>query len=99
MELNRWNELMDRVRPEETDLILKIVDRLFANGTVLGRQKIDWVMDITLYHAIRPLRLKDLLDAKLHEFMHDTLGIARQFNRDTLEIEDDFQAIFEEGRE
>lgn len=74
-----------KVTRDESDIILKIVDRAEAlaikNGGDVARMSL--TMDMMACHANgTPLRLKELLEADDFNFAHDVFGIRRHIDRD-----------------
>lgn len=76
------------------DLIIKICERLeaFAEQEFSAIDpRMARVMDLTACHMNGcTLRLQQLLDAKLGDFIHDVMGITRHINRETGQLEDGF---------
>lgn len=54
------------------------------------RSILDCMMDIEAAHAVCPLNLADLADAKDFDFAHDVFGIAKNLNHTTFELDNCF---------
>ena len=77
---------------EELKLISKIAKR-FVDQTRFSDAPIDFMgltMDIECTHEINPLDLQGLFLAKQSDFFHDIGGIYRNFNRETLQLDNCF---------
>lgn len=77
---------------EDYALIIKIANRMagFVNA---NPSKV--MMDVTACHLNGcPLRLNDLLQASSMSFMHDMIGIEKNLNRSTGQIENQFLPRF-----
>ena len=78
-----------KVSKEETELAMKIVERIEA----VSIDKIDrmsTMMDIEATHIDCPLDLQGLLDADFIDFSHDIMGIRQHLNRETGKLEGGF---------
>ena len=82
---------------KDNDLIFDIAKRAVALYKEIG-QKVDIVsveMDIKATHLNGcELRLKEFLEAKGFDFMHDITGINRHLNRDTGKLQNHFLPRF-----
>lgn len=84
------------VSPEASDLIFAVVVRFesimpASNFNPRGRDRQDYIMDLTACHANgMPLDLAKLLAAPPFDLVHDVCGIRDHINRRTGKIEDQF---------
>lgn len=87
----KWNQISFAVTKHEAAVINEIADRAMGLGEARRHDrftKMDIAMDVTAVHANGcPLRLEALLSADPFNFAHDVLGIRRNLNRRTGELE------------
>lgn len=69
--------------------VLDVVKRAENMGILQG-ERITAVLDIEQAHAIYKLRLDELLAADDSNFVHDIIGIQKNIDRDTGEMDQDF---------
>ena len=81
----------------DDQLISKIANRWNGALVAAGLQqieKLDLVMDIEYAHKDQPLNLEELLNADNENFNHDLGGIIRNFNRETMTMDNCFVPRF-----
>lgn len=77
----------------KVQLIIAISNRAEEMG-LISFGIVDFRMDIMNMDKIIGLRLEDFLNADDENFAHDVLGIYKNFNRGTLEIDNSFLPRF-----
>ena len=70
--------------------ISEIANRANESKINLSRDKFSLVMDIEYTNEVIPLDLAALLAADDFNFTHDIIGIQRNFNRSTLQMDNCF---------
>ena len=81
------------VSKEDHILIMRIVERIFAESTQAKRclDMNTLAMDLTAAHANgTPLKLAELAEAEKFDLTHDVFGIVNHINRRTGQLEDCF---------
>ena len=81
-------QAISKRRVNELKTIGKIAKRACLELGVQNHMSL--VMDIEYTHKINPLRLNELLEADTSNFAHDISGIHKNFNRETLILENCF---------
>jgi hypothetical protein len=79
--------LIDKINTtaEESDIIIKIVDRVerLKLLSAYQRTRLDFIMDLEVVHSIHGLDLERLLKSDNFSFVHDVCGIANNLDRET----------------
>jgi len=78
------------VDQKKVNLIMDIVDRGWEEMKSNYRDKLEMMLDIETADRDCPLKLQELLDADDFNFYHDILGIRRNLNRKTKQLENCF---------
>ena len=91
-EIKELKELKGKVEKRRCLNELKTIGKIAKRACLeLGVQNhMSLVMDIEYTHKINPLRLNELLNADTSNFAHDISGIHKNFNRETLTLENCF---------
>ncbi len=78
------------ITKQDYQTMSKIANRAIKHGLNLHVDKLSLVMDIEGTNDTIPLRLNDFLEADLGDFTHDIIGIQRNINRSTKEMDNCF---------
>lgn len=84
---------MTEITKDDIDLMGRIADRglkLFGDLVGDGISKIDLVMDLEYANEDIPLDFEKLLGFDDGNFAHDIIGIYKNFNRETLRMDNFF---------
>lgn len=74
---------------QELETILKIITRADAEGLLMfNRQSL--MMDLRHVNEASPLKLEELYKSDDVNFTHDIVGIQKNFNRETKQLENFF---------
>lgn len=83
----KTTEVSFKASRRDTQLVMQIVTRAFADGLPLGGDKMDLEMDLLAIHANGcPLDFAKLLAFDAFNFAHDVMGIRGNIDRETGEL-------------